>query len=468
MRGRISVPFSRRDALRTMGAGFGMTALAAMAGNHMQAASVASTNPWAPKAPHFPAKAKHVIFVFLNGGLSQVDSFDRKPMLDKYDGKPLPYETPRTEFATGNLMKSPFTFQQYGHNGTWVSEIFPKIGGIIDEFCIVRSMRSEIPNHAPSIMMMNTGVSRVGRPSMGSWIVYGLGTENQNLPGFIVLISGGQAGDASKYGSAFLPSVYQGTSVPIKETDPKKQIEYLANSKLSLGQQREQLDYVQALNQMHYDRAGGAPELESSIQSMEVAFRMQTEAPDVFDLTKENETTRKRYGDSEFGRSCLMARRLVARGVRMVQLYHSPWDHHSDIMGHKSSAAEVDGPIATLVQDLKENGLFDDTLVVVGSEFGRTPVLNTGGFLTVHNGRDHNVHAFTVLLAGGGSKAGSIYGTTDDFGFKVAENPVHVHDLHATTLHLLGLNHEKLTYQYSGRNFRLTDVEGNVVRGILG
>ena len=459
-------PFTRREALRTMGAGFGMTAFAGLLGGPAQAASLISGNPLAPKASHFPARAKHVIFVFLNGGLSQVDSFDRKPMLDKYDGKPLPYETPRTEFATGNLMKSPFQFTQYGRNGTWVSEIFPKIGERIDDFCIVRSMHSDIPNHGPSIMMMNTGVSRVGRPSMGSWVLYGLGTENENLPGFIVLISGGQAGDASKYGSAFLPSVYQGTSVPLKETDPRKQVEYLANTKLNLEQQRKQLDYLQSLNRLNLEESG-APELETAIQSMETAFRMQTEAPDVFDLKKESEATRKQYGESEFGRSCLMARRLVERGVRFVQLYHSPWDHHSDILGHKASAAQVDGPIAALIQDLKEHGLLDETLVLVGSEFGRTPVLNTGGFLTVHNGRDHNVHAFTVLLAGGGARAGTIYGTSDDFGFKVVENPVHVHDLHATMLHLLGLNHEKLTYRYSGRDFRLTDVEGIVVKGLL-
>ena len=446
-----------------MGAGFGMTAFAALAG----AAPSISGNPWAPKSPHFAAKAKHVIFVFLNGGLSQVDSFDRKPMLDKYDGKPLPYETPRTEFATGNLMKSPFQWSQYGQNGTWVSEIFPQIGGIIDDFVIVRSMKSDIPNHGPSILMMNTGASRVGRPSMGAWVVYGLGTEDQSLPGFIVLISGGQAGDASKYGSAFLPSIYQGTSVPLKESDPRKQIEYLANAKLNLAQQRDQLDYLQSLNRMHYEAAGSAPELEASIQSMEVAFRMQTEAPDVFDLKKESEATRKKYGESEFGRSCLMARRLVERGVRFVQLYHSPWDHHSDIMGHKMSAQQVDGPIAAMVQDLKDHGLLDETLVLIGSEFGRTPVLNTGGFLTVHNGRDHNVHAFTVLLAGGGVKAGSIYGSSDDFGFKVVENPVHVHDLHATMLYQLGLNHEKLTYRYSGRDFRLTDVEGRVVKELI-
>ncbi len=456
-------PMSRRDALRMMGAGFGMTAYAAIAGSEAQGAAI-NANPWTPRKPHFAPRAKHVIFVFLNGGLSQMDSFDRKTELDKFDGKPLPSETPRTEFATGNLMKSPFSWKQYGQNGTWVSEIFPKMGEMVDEFCLIRSMQSEIPNHAPSVLMMNTGMSRVGRPSMGSWVVYGLGTENQNLPGFIVL---GGGGDTAKYGSAFLPSVYQGTSINLKEKDPKKQIEYLTNPKLNMAQQRDQLEYLQDLNRKHLDAATGAPELEASIQSMEVAFRMQTEAPDVFDLSKESEAVRQKFGDSEFGRSCLLSRRLVEKGVRMVQIYHSPWDHHSDIMGHKSSAAEVDGPIAALVQDLKEHGLLEDTLVLVGSEFGRTPVLNTGGFLTVHNGRDHNIHAFTVLLAGGGVQAGKIYGTTDDFGFKVVENPVHVHDLHATMLHLLGLDHEKLTYRYSGRDFRLTDVEGKVVKDIF-
>ncbi len=462
------VPRSRREALRAMGAGFGMTALASMIGTSARAAPVDSANPWSVKQPHFPPKAKHVILVFLTGGLSSIDSFDRKPLLDKYDGQPLPYATPRTEFATGNLMRSPFTWTRYGQNGTEVSEIFPQMGGVIDDFCQIRSMVTDIPNHGPSVLMMNTGNNRAGRPSMGSWITYGLGTENQNLPGFIVLAQNAAGdGGVSRWGSAFLPGVYQGTLVPTGETDPRKQIQSLTNSKLNLEQQRREIDLLFRLNQMQIEEIGRAPELEATVQTMEIAFRMQTEAPDVFDIRKESQATRDRYGASEFGRGCLMARRLVERGVRMVQLYHGPWDHHADVMGHKISAAQIDGPIATLVQDLKQRGLLQDTLVIVASEFGRTPVINLGGFRSVHNGRDHNIYGFTVLLAGAGVKAGMIYGKTDDFGFKVAENPVHVHDLQATILHLLGLDHEKLTFRYSGRDFRLTDVEGRVVNAIV-
>lgn len=459
-----SRPMSRREALCQIGVGFGMAAFA-------QAASTITGNPWLVKQPHFPPRAKHVIFLFLNGGLSQIDSFDYKPMLDKYDGKPLPYQMPRTEFAVGNLMKSPFKFQQYGRNGTWVSELFPRMAGIIDEFCIIRSMISDIPNHGPSILMMNTGQSRVGRPSMGSWITYGLGTENQNLPGYIVLSPAASGdGGSSRWGSAFLPAVYQGMFVSDRESDPQKQIQYLTNGRLSLAQQRRQLDLLTDLNKGYVGRLGSAPELEATIQSMEIAFRMQTEAPDAFDIRKESKATLDRYGDGDFARGCLMARRLVERGIRMVQVYYgnaNDWDQHADIMGHKVHAQKSDGPIAALIQDLKERGLLDETLVLLGSEFGRTPVLNLGGFRSVHNGRDHNVHGFTYLLAGGGVKPGTIYGATDDFGFKVAENPVHVHDLHATVLHLLGLDHEKLTYRYSGRDFRLTDVEGRVVKEII-
>ncbi len=459
-----SRPVSRRQALRQIGAGFGMAAFA-------QTAISLPGNPWSVKQPHFPPRAKRVIFLFLNGGLSQIDSFDYKPLLDKYDGKPLPYEMPRTEFAVGNLMKSPFRFKQYGANGTWVSEIFPRMAGIIDEFCIIRSMTSDIPNHGPSILMMNTGQSRVGRPSMGSWITYGLGTENQNLPGFIVLSPAASGdGGSSRWGSAFLPAVYQGTFVSDRESDPQKQIQYLKNSRLNSAEQRRQLDLLGELNRGYMEQLQSAPELEATIQSMEVAFRMQTEAADVFDIRKESQATLDRYGDGDFARGCLMARRLVEHGVRMVQVYYgnaNDWDQHADIMGHKVHAQKSDGAIAALIQDLKERGLLDETLVLIGSEFGRTPVLNLGGFRSVHNGRDHNVHGFTYLLAGGGVKPGMIYGATDDFGFKVAENPIHVHDLHATVLHLLGLDHEKLTYRYSGRDFRLTDVEGRVVKEII-
>jgi hypothetical protein len=453
------VPHSRRDALRAMGAGFGMTALAGLVG------ASESAGPWAPKPPHFAPKVKRIIYIFLTGGLSAIDSFDRKPLLDKYDGKPLPYPTPRTEFATGNLMRSPFEFTRQGNNGHEVSEIFPTIGRMIDDFCQVRSMVTDIPNHGPSVLMMNTGSSRFGLPSMGSWIAYGLGSENQNLPGFVVLAPNAAGdGGVSRWGAGFLPAIYQGTLVPTGETDPRKQIQHLGNPSLSLEEQRRQLDLMTRLNR---SQAEEAPELEAAIQSMEIAFRMQTEAPDVFDIRKESPATIEAYNVSEFGRACLMARRLVERGVRMVQLYHAPWDHHADVMGHKLSAAQVDQPIAVLVQDLRNRGLLKDTLVVVGTEFGRTPVINLGGFRSVHNGRDHNIFGFTVLLAGAGVKAGLAYGKTDDFGFKVAENPVHVHDLQATILHLLGLDHERLTYRYNGRDFRLTDVGGKVVNGIL-
>jgi hypothetical protein len=460
-------PFTRREALKQFATGLGMTAFAAIAGRPLAAAPV-SGNPWTPKAPHFTPKAKNVIVIFLQGGLSQIDSFDYKPLLDKYDGQPLPYETPRTEFATGNLMRSPFTFKKYGSNGIDVSDIFPHMAEVVDEFCIVRSMISDIPNHGPSVLMMNTGSSRTGRPSMGSWVVYGLGTENQNLPGYIVLAAnaGGDGGN-SRYGAAFLPPVYQGTLVPYREQDPKKQIQYLANAKLKLDQQRQQLDLLRDLNQMYVDQLETAPELEATIQSMEVAFRMQTEAPDVFDTRKESAATIARYGNEEISRACLTARRLVEKGVRFVQVIDGGWDHHADIMGHKHKARGVDQPIAALVQDLKDRGLLDETLVLVTSEFGRTPVLNLGGFRSVHNGRDHNIYGFTVLMAGGGAKRAHIYGATDDFGFKVADKPVHVHDLHATILHMLGLDHERLTYRYSGRDFRLTDVEGVVVKDII-
>ena len=459
-------PSTRRDALKAFANGFGLASFAALAAGPAGAAPAAiAGNPWTPKPPHFAPKAKRVIVVFLQGGLSQVDSFDYKPMLDRYDGKPLPFETPRTEFATGNLMRSPFTFKKYGKNGTDVSELFPHIGQNIDDFCIVRSMISDIPNHGPSVYMMNTGTIRAGRPQMGSWVVYGLGTEDQNLPGFVVLTAGG--GGGGDFSSAFLPAVYQGTLVPYNQPDPKKQIQYLANARMNLTQQREQLDLLQDMNKSYLERVDGAPELEATIQSMEVAFRMQTEAPDVFDTRKESKETIASYGQGGISQACLTARRLVEKGVRFVQIVHAGWDHHADIMGHKFTAHDVDQPIAALVQDLKTRGMLDDTLVLVTSEFGRTPVINLGGFRSVHNGRDHNIYGFTVMMAGGGSKAGSIYGATDDFGFKVAENPVHVHDLHATALHLLGLNHEKLTFKYSGRNFRLTDVAGRVVKDLI-
>lgn len=461
-------PLTRRDALRAMANGFGMAALGIVAADRLAAApGVTTAGALEPKPPHFPATAKRVIFIFLRGGLSQIDSFDRKPMLDKHDGKPLPYDVPRTEQTTGNMMRSPFSWKTYGSNGVEVSELFPHVGGIIDEFCIIRSMISDIPNHGPSISMFQTGLSRPGRPSMGSWIVYGLGTENQNLPGYVALNPGPGGGGSGNTGAAFLPAIYQGTPVPYVEREPSNVIQYLTNARLALGPQRRQLDLLKHINQLYLDRLESAPELEASIQSMEIAFRMQTSAPAVFDLRKESPASVALYGDGDFARGCLMARRLLENGVRVVQVFHGDWDHHADINGHKFTSRQVDRPIAALVQDLKQRGMLNDTIVLVGTEFGRTPVVNLGGFRPVHNGRDHNNYGFTVLVAGGGFKPGTIYGATDDFGFKVAEKPVHVHDLHATMLHALGLDHERLTYRYSGRDMRLTDVEGHLVKPLL-
>lgn len=466
----ISKVSTRREALRRIGGGFGSLGLAAALGTVARAESAGTANPMAAKKPHFPGKAKNVIFLYLNGGLSQIDSFDRKTALDKFHGQPLPYEVPKTEFATGNLMRSPFTWKKYGQNGLEVSEIFPKIGEKIDDFCVVRSMYTDIPNHAPSMMMMNSGHSQQLRPSLGSWIVYGLGTENQNLPGFVVLCPGTPVGGSSLWSSAFLPPIYQGTYIRNDEPDPAKLIKFLQNRNPG-PVQRRQLSLLEQLNRerMHQE-ADAAPELESSIRSMEVAFRMQTEAPEVFDISKEPDMVRSRYGDSEFGRGCLTALRLVEKGVRVVQVYfgnNNIWDHHIDIMGHKRLAKDTDGPVVALIEDLKSRGLLDETLVLLGTEFGRTPVVHTGGAAAVQAGRDHNTKCFTVLLAGGGIKTGQVYGSTDDFGFKIVDKPVHVHDLHATMLHNLGFDHERLTYRYSGRDFRLTDVHGNVVKELL-
>jgi hypothetical protein len=434
-------------------------------------ATAADVTPLTVKAPQFPAKAKHVIFLFLNGGMSQVDTFDPKPMLNKYHGQPRPGGNLRTENRTGTLMRSPFQFQRYGQSGIEVSEIFPQVGACIDDICVIRSMYTEVPNHTPALFMMNCGHLLAGRPSMGSWITYGLGTENQNLPGFVVLCPGTPVLGPPLWSSSFLPAVYQATYISNKERDPNKLIPYIRNDHLNLNQQRQQLDLLGQLNAMHLKAKGPEPQLEGCIQSMEVAYRMQTEAPDVFDISKESELTRKRYGDSDFARGCLMAKRMVERGVRVVQIYFGdgqPWDNHTDILLHRKLAAEADGPIAALLQDLRATGLLKETLVICGSEFGRTPALEIGGSTTaLQNGRDHNSHGFTMLLAGGGVRGGTVYGTTDDFGFKAAENPVHVHDLHATMLHLLGLDHERLTYRYSGRDFRLTDVHGRVVREIM-
>ena len=460
---------TRRHLLRTMGTGFGMAGLAGVLGS-TASARVSDAPPLAPKAPHFPARAKHVIFLFLNGGPSQVDTFDPKPALQKYSGKPIPTGNLKTERKTGNLLGSPFTFRKCGQSGIEVSEIFPKLGDAIDDACVIRSMYTEIPNHEPSLFLMNCGHRVPGRPSMGSWITYGLGSENQNLPGFVVLCPGYPIVGPQLWSSSFLPAIYQGTFIPNGEKTPDKLIRYIKNASTPPAEQRRALNLLDKLNRMEQQRDGENPQLEASIQAAEIAYRMQSEAPEVFDITKEPEAIRARYGDSDFGRGCLMARRLVEKGVRMVQVYYGngqPWDNHDDILIHRKLAHDADGPIAALLADLKASGLLNETLVIIGGEFGRTPVMEVSGLIKVQNGRDHNSHGFSMVLAGGGVKRGVTYGNTDEFGFRAVENPVHIHDLHATVLHLMGMDHTKLTYSYSGRDFRLTDVAGNVVRDII-
>jgi hypothetical protein len=464
---------SRRQILRTMGTGFGMAGLAGILSASKTAGSMTPSGasaPMAPKAPHFAASAKHVIFLFLNGGPSQVDTFDPKPMLQKYSGQPIPSGNLQSERKTGNLLGSPFAFRRCGQSGIEISEIFPKLGDAIDDVCVIRSMYTEIPNHEPSLFLMNCGHRVPGRPSMGSWLTYGLGSENQNLPGFVVLCPGYPVVGAQLWSSTFLPAIYQGTYIPNSEKTPDKLINYIRNPSTPLPEQRRALDLLRQLNLIEEKRTGEDSQLESSIQAAEIAYRMQSEAPEVFDIAKEPEAIRARYGDHDFGRGCLMARRLVERGVRMVQVYYGngqPWDNHDDILIHRKLAQDADGPIAALLADLKASGLLKETLVIIGGEFGRTPVMEVSGLVKVQNGRDHNSHGFSTLLAGGGVKGGTTYGNTDEFGFKAVENPVHIHDLHATVLHALGMDHTKLTYRYSGRDFRLTDVAGNVVHDIL-
>ena len=457
---------TRRQMLEIMGGGFGLVGLQGSGA----AATSTMGDPLAPKPPHFPAKAKRIINLFLNGGPSQVDTFDPKPMLDKYNGKPAPSGNLKTERKTGNLLKSPFTFQHYGKSGIEVSEIFPRLGSFIDECCVIRSMYTDRPNHEPSLFMLNCGEKMPGRPSMGSWVTYGLGTENTNLPGFVVLCPGLPVLGHPLWASTFLPAVYQGTYINNREKNPDKLLQNVRNKVLSRDQQREELDLLASLNRLHMREQGADPQLEASIQTAEIAFRMQAAAPDAFDITKEPEKVRERYGDTEFGRGCLIARRLAERGVRMVQVYFGnsqPWDNHDDIQIHRTLADQADPAIGALLEDLKSSGMLQETLVMIGGEFGRTPAVEVSGLVRVQNGRDHNSHGFSYVLAGGGVKGGTVYGATDDFGFKAVEKPVHVHDLHATVLHLMGIDHTRLTYRYSGRDFRLTDVAGNVISDII-
>jgi hypothetical protein len=458
---------SRREALLRSGTGFGSLALADLMANESKA-EVEKTDPLAPKKSHYPSKAKHVVHLFMNGGPSQVDTFDPKPMLDKYHGKPLPETNLRTERKTGAAMRSPFKFKKHGQSGIEVSELFENTAMHIDDMCIIRSMYADVPNHEPSLMLMNCGDGRLPRPSFGSWVTYGLGSENKNLPGFVVMCPGGYPiVTTQNWRSSFLPGVFQGTYLDTKNSDPEKLIAFIRNSEMPLARQRKQLDFIRLLNEQNLASRNFDPQLESRIRSFELAFRMQSEATDAFDLTKETKSIRELYGDTTNGRQLLYTRRLIEKGVRFIQVWSGagqPWDNHDSLeKQHKKLAGDWDKPIAAFLLDLKQRGLFESTLVLWGGEFGRTPVAEMPGL----SGRDHNHYGFTCWLAGGGVKGGTVVGSTDEFGFKAEQNPVHVHDLHATMLHLLGMDHEKLTYRYAGRDFRLTDVHGNLVNEII-
>jgi hypothetical protein len=466
--------------LARCGGGLGMLGLTDVLSSSELLGSSASAsegyvNPMSPKAPHFPAKAKHVIHIFLNGGCSHVDTFDPKPALDKYAGQMLPTENLRTERKTGAAFPSPYKFQKYGQSGIEISEIFPHVAESADELCVIRSMYADVPNHEPSLMLMNCGESRLVRPSMGSWVTYGLGTENQNLPGFIAMCPNGlPIKDAENWSSAFLPGVYQGTHIDTKHTDVEKLLTNIKNHALNLGDQRRQLDLLAKLNEQHAAQREENTALESRIHSFELAYRMQMDATDAFDISREPQYIQDMYGPGIQARQCLIARRLIERGVRFVQLWHGegqPWDNHDDIAeNHRKLAEQCDQGIGALLKDLKQRGLLDETLVLCCGEFGRTPTVELpqpGSNAGKINGRDHNNYGFTAWLAGGGVKAGTVYGATDEFGFQAIENKVHVHDLHATMLHLLGFDHKRLTYRYAGRDFRLTDVHGNVVQGVI-
>lgn len=467
----LNFPISRRELLSKVGAGFG-----AMAATDLLALSEGTTSPLAVRNPHFPATAKRVIHLFMNGGPSQMDTFDRKPELEKLDGQELPDSVKEGLQKTqrdraGTIWASPFEFKKYGQSGLEISELYSKVAEHADDLCVVKSMESEIANHSPGLLMMNCGHPTLARPSIGSWALYGLGTESEDLPGYVVLMPNGMPTAQSRnWTSSFLPGVYQGTHVETKSKSGEL-IPHLTRKDVRTGTQRNQLGLTQFLNQRHLNRHPGDERLESRIHSMELAFRMQSAATDAFDLSKEPQYIREMYGDTPVGNNILLARRLAERGVRYIQCYHGagqPWDNHSGLIPRiKTLANESDKPIAALLTDLKQRGMLDDTLVIWGGEMGRTSTIQKGPKDVEKYGRDHHVDGFTIWMAGGGAKGGTTYGKTDDFALRIAENPVHVHDLHATILHMLGFDHKKLTYRYSSRDFRLTDVHGQVIRDLL-
>ncbi len=459
---------SRRAMLKQAAVGFGSLALSDMLVRSSLAASPTARGKLAGQL-HFPPRAKRIIFLFMHGGPSAVDTFDYKPLLIRDDGKPLPFAKPRVQFAqTGNLLRSPWKFRQYGQSGSWVSDLFPEVGRCADDLTFIHSIHGSNEAHGGALLKVHTGSDTFVRPSMGAWISYGLGSENENLPSFVTINPTLGHGGVQNFGAAFLPAEHQATRIGKSRGDmASARIENLANSQLTAAQLRQQINYAQRLNALQLEKVGGDAALEARIESLELAFRMQSEAPEVMDISGETEATYRLYGINEkptdnFGRQCLLARRLSEAGVRFVQVSHAYWDQHSELKDkHSELAAEVDRPIAGLLMDLKARGLLQDTLVMWGAEFGRTPTAQG------KDGRDHNPHAFTYWLAGGGVKAGFHYGESDDYGFYAQHNKVHVHDLHATLLYLMGIDHERLTFSQGGREFRLTDVHGRIVTDIV-
>lgn len=453
----------RRHLLGSAALGFGQLAFHSLLNSEKSQAA----------EPNFGPRAKRVIFLFMKGGPSHIDTFDPKPLLDRDHGKPPPFELPRVTFAKqGNLLKSPWKFRQYGESGLPVSDLFPNVAQCVDDLCILRGVHGTNPAHGGAVLKLHTGSDTFVRPSLGAWVVYGLGSENNNLPSFVTICPTLAHGGVNNWGSAFLPQRCQGTPMGTASTPSNSaQIKFISHPSLSQADQRGQLDFLKQLNGNMAETNPHVEALNARLESYELAYRMQTAMPDAQDLSGESATTMKMYGvddpvTEDFGRQCLLARRFCERGVRFVQVTHSDtevqWDQHSNLyQGHTKNAAEVDKPIAGLLKDLKSRGMLEDTLVVWGGEFGRTPTAQGT------NGRDHNPHGFTVWMAGGGVKGGIAYGATDDYGYYAARDKMHVHDLHATILHLLGLNHEKLTYRYAGRDFRLTDVHGQVATSIL-
>jgi hypothetical protein len=449
----------RRRVLQQLGGGMGLLGAASVLASTAEGAAATSAEN---AGPHFAPRAKRVIHLFMNGGPFQADLFDPKPALEKYAGQKPAGANLLTERPTGGLLPSPYRFRPCGESGVPVSELLPRISRQIDDICVLRSLHADNPNHGPALLQMNNGTITPTRPSMGAWFLYGLGTENQNLPGYVVLCPGRPVRFSILWNSAFLPSKYQGTYI---NHSAGTLVPHLRNSRWDEGTQRRQLDLLQELNRDHKSTRPGDSALDARIEAMETAFRMQFQASEAFNLHRETGQTREAYGSGHFSNGCLLARRLVERGVRFVQVYYGngqPWDTHS---AHNEKVPElcrdIDQPIAALIADLKQRGLLEETLIVWGGEFGRTPTSENG------DGRDHNHHGFTMWLAGGGVKGGMTYGETDEFGFKAAVDKVHVHDLHATLLHLLGLDHERLTFRHAGRDFRLTDVSGRVVHEII-